>query len=258
MSLSSIGSSNPYSYIQQFFQSDSSDSSDAAQPSDPLQSLYQAFSGGSSADPLTAAITAGDSNTPANSPQFSPDVMQALLSMQGDQGNSGVSRLQSLFGKFDANSDGQISQSEFEQAIGPNADQSKVDALFNKLDANGDGSVSQGEMQSALQKAEGGGHHHHHHANASQQSTDPLQALLASASADGTTSQSSSNADGSTTTTLTYADGTKVEMTVPAGSSDAGPGMNSSDPNVPNFSNLLKQLIGLQAQMAAPTTNLSV
>ncbi|MBN8964663.1 MAG: EF-hand domain-containing protein [Rhizobiales bacterium] len=253
MSLSSIGSSNAYSYIQQFFQSDSTDPGNAAEPSDPLQSLYQAFSGAGSADPPAA----GDSNAPSNLPPFSPDVMQALLSMQGDQANSGISRFQSLFGKFDTDNNGQISQSEFEQAIGPNADQSKVDALFNKLDANGDGAVSQGELQSALRQAHGG-HHHHHHADASQQATDPLQALLASASADGATSQSSTNADGSTTTTLTYADGTKVEMTVPAASNAAAAGTNPSDPNALNFSNLLKQLIGLQAQMVAPTTNLSV
>ena len=49
-----------------------------------------------------------------------------------------------------------------------------------------------------------------------QGGSDPLQALLSGASADGTTSQSATNADGSTTTTITYADGTKVEMTTPA------------------------------------------
>ena len=92
---------------------------------------------------------------------------------------------------------------------------------------------------------------------AGQQGSDPLQALLSGASADGTTSQSATNADGSSTTTITYADGTKVEMTTPAASSDAGAAA-SSNPEAPNFANLLKQLISLQAQLAAPTTNLSV
>ena len=184
--------------------------------------------------------------------------MKALLSVQGDQGSSGASKLQSLFGKFDANGDGQISQSEFENAIGPDADKSKVDALFAKIDGNGDGAVRQDEMQSALQKMHGGGHHHHHASSSSSgsQGSDPLQALLSGASADGTTSQSATNADGSSTTTITYADGTKVEMTTPAASSNSDAA--SSNPEAPNFANLLKQLISLQAQLAAPTMNLSI
>jgi hypothetical protein len=266
MSISSVGSSNPYAYLQQLLQSDSSDASDAAPPSDPLQALFQAATGGgNSSDPLLAALSPGDGSAGSISPQFSPDVMQALFSVQGAA--SGPSKLESLFGKFDTDGNGQISQSEFEHAIGPDADKAKVDALFNKLDGNGDGSVSQDELHSALQKAHGGGHHHHHHvedADQSQQGSDPLQALLSGASADGTTSQSSANADGSNTTTITYADGTKVEMTTPAAATatDGDTGTNdnspSSNPNALNFGNLLKQLISLQAQLAQPTTNLSV
>jgi hypothetical protein len=258
MSLSSVGSSNPYSYLQKLLQSDSTDASDATAPSDPLQALFQAATGGTSSDPLLAAISPGDGSAGSNAPQFSPDVMKALLSVQGAQG--GASKLETLFGKFDADGDGQISQSEFENAIGPDADKTKVDALFSKIDGNGDGSVSEDELGSALQKAHGGHHHHGHHAaeGAGQQGSDPLQALLSGASADGTTSQSASNADGSTTTTITYADGTKVEMTTPAASADSGANAASSHPEAPNFANLLKQLISLQAQLAAPTTNLSI
>ena len=261
MSPSSVGSSNPYSYLQWPRQPDSTDPTDASAPSDPLQSLFQAFSGGNSNDPLLAAATSdGGSASPFNTPQFSPDVMKALLSVQGDQASSGPSKLESLFGKFDSNGDGQISQSEFENAIGPGADKAKVDALFSKIDSNGDGAISQGEMQSAMQKARGG-HHHHHHADSgssSPQGSDPLQSLLSGASAAGTTSQSATNADGSSTTTITYADGTKVEMTTPAASSDTGSNAASTNPEAPNLANFLKQLIGLQAQLAAPTTNLSV
>ncbi len=133
--------------------------------------------------------------------------------------------------------------------------------LFSKIDTNGDGSISQDEMQSAMQKAHGGGGHHHHHAGGAGGSggSDPLQSLLSGASADGTTSQSGTNSDGSTTTTITYTDGTKVEMTTPAAAS-ATPARTaaSTNPEAPNFANLLKQLISLQAQLAAPTTNLSV
>jgi len=256
MSLASVSSSNPYSYLQKFLQADSSDASDAAAPSDPLQALFQAATGGgNSDDPLLAAISSADSSASSNPPQFSPDVMKALLSVQGSQNSA--SKLEQLFGKFDTDGDGQISQSEFENAIGPDADKAKVDELFAKIDGNGDGSVSQDELQSAMQKA----HHHHHHATqgaGQQQSSDPLQALLSSASADGATSQSASNADGSTTTTITYADGTKVEMTTPAASADSSTNTASSGSTSPNFASLLKQLISLQAQLVAPTTSLSV
>ena len=257
MSVSSVGSTNPYSYLQKLLQPDDSDPSEAAAPSDPLQSLFQAATGGGNpADPLLAATTPDDGSGSCGTSQFSPDVMKALLSVQGDQ--SGASKLQSLFGKFDTDGDGQISQSEFENAIGPDADKAKVDALFAKIDGNGDGAVSQDEMQSAIQKMHGGGHHHHHASSGSSGSkgSDPLQALLSGASADGTTSQSATNADVSSTTSITYADGTKVEMTTPAASSNSGAG--SSNPEAPNFANLLKQLISLQAQLAAPTMNLSI
>jgi EF hand domain-containing protein len=259
MSLSSVGSSNPYSYLQRLLQTDSADPSDAAAPSDPLQSLFQAFSGGNSKDPLLAAATSDDGSASSSSaPQFSPDVMKALLSVQGNQANAGASKLESLFGKFDTDNDGQISQSEFETAMGPDADKAKADELFSKLDGNGDGAVSPDEMQSAMQKAHGSHHRHHHASSESPQGSDPLQALLSGTSADGTTSQSATNSDGSSTTIITYADGTKVEMTAPAASSDAAPNAASSNPEASNFANLLKQLISLQAQLVAPKTSMSV
>ena len=258
MSLSSVGSSNPYSYLQRLLQTDSADPSDAAAPSDPLQSLFKAFSGGNSKDPLLAATSDDGSASFSCTPQFSPDVMKALLSVQGNQANAGASKLESLFGKFDTDNDGQISQSEFETAMGPDADKAKADELFSKLDGNGDGAVSPDEMQSAMQKAHGSHHRHHHASSESPQGSDPLQALLSGTSADGTTSQSATNSDGSSTTTITYADGTKVEMTTPAASSDAAPNAASSNPEASNFANLLKQLIGLQAQLVAPKTSMSV
>ena len=243
--------------LQRLLQPDSADPGDETQqPSDPLQALFQAFSGGQSSDPLVAAV--GQDSSGAGSPQqLSSDVLKTLLSVQGQQGNPAAADAQSLVGKFDADGDGQISQSEFETAIGPGADQAKVDELFKKLDGNGDGSVSQDELQSALQKAHGGGHHAHHGPRgAGQQGGDPLQALLSGASTDGATSQSATNSDGSSTTTVTYPDGTKIEMTTPAASASVGTA--SPNPEAQNFANLLKQLISLQAQLATPTTNLSV
>jgi Ca2+-binding EF-hand superfamily protein len=257
MSVSSVYSSSSYSYLQWPLQSDGADSATAGSvPSDPLQALYQAFSGGNGGDPLMSALAPDDGSVPSsNAPQFGPDVMQALLSVQGDQSGGRESKLESLLGKFDANGDGQMSQTEFENAVGPNADQSKVDALFNKLDANGDGSVTKDELQSALQKVHGGHHHHHGVQGANGQGGDPLQSLLLGTAADGTTGQSTANSDGSTTTTITYADGTKVEMTTPAATGATGSAAGGYQ--ALTFSNLLKQLISLQAQWAAPTTNLS-
>jgi EF-hand domain pair len=266
MSVSNVGSSNPYSYLQWPLQSDGTGSPDTSAPSDPLQSLFNAFTGQGSGDPLISALGSGGSDTSfSGGPQFSSDVMQALLSVQGDQsGTTSAPQESPLFAKFDADGNGQISQSEFEKAMGQGANQSTADALFNKIDANGDGSISQDEMKSAIQKAHGGGGHHHHHhvqqADQSQQSSDPLQALLSGAGADGTTSQSTTNSDGSTTTTISYTDGTKMEMTTPAASADgnANTDSNSANPNAFNFGALLKQFFALQAQLAAPTTNLSV
>jgi hypothetical protein len=254
MSASSVGP-NPYSYLQ-WPQTDGVDDTGQSSPaSDPLQALYQAFSGGSSGDPLTAPRP-DDGSASAPGPQFSLDVMQALFSAQADGPQSGSGIPSSLFNKFDANGDGQISQSEFENAIGSGADQSKTDALFAKIDSDRDGSISPDEMQSAMQKAHGG-HHHHHHASGAGGS-DPLQALLSGASADGTTSQTATNADGSTTTTLTYADGTTIDMTTPAAASDASANSTANSSDALTFASLLKQLISLQAQLAPPTTNLSI
>jgi Ca2+-binding EF-hand superfamily protein len=262
MSVSSVGSSSPNPFVQRLLRPDDADPSDGAAPSDPLLALFQAITGGNSSDPqhLTITAAASDDGTPGScgAPQFSPDVMKALLSVQGNQGQS-ADKLESLLGKFDTDGDGKISQSEFEAAIGPSADKAKVDELFQKLDANNDGTVDEDELKAAVQKAHG--HHHHHAAGGAGEhggagGSDPLQALLSGASADGTTSQSTTNADGSSTTTITYADGTKVEMTTPAAASAAA--ATSSNPEGPNFANLLKQLISLQAQFAAPTTSLSV
>ena len=273
MSVSSVGSTSAFS-LKWLQQADSASSSSNANPTDALKSLFDAITGGSSgsSDPLMAALgqDSGSDNSDSSGsscgmPQFSADTMSALLSMQSQQGGPAAGIAQDVIAKFDADGDGQVSQSEFEQAIGSGADQSGVDALFNKLDSNGDGSVSADELQSAIQKAHGGGHHHGHHVEASgdsgqQQGSDPLQALLSGASADGTSSQTSTNSDGSSTTTITYADGTKLEMTTPASSGDGSSNSGSGNPNAFNLGNLLKMMVNLQAQLApsTSTTNVSV
>ena len=76
--------------------------------------------------------------------------MAALISLQGQRLASARNRRPALFAKLDTDGDGQISQSEFETALGSaGVDTSSADALFAKLDANGDGSISQSELASA-------------------------------------------------------------------------------------------------------------
>jgi len=134
--------------------------------------------------------------------------------------------LQDLFSQIDSNGDGELSKSEFENALGAGGTNiAQADDVFSKMDKNGDGSVSLDEMSSAL-KGSGskGGHHHHMHAGGSDGSsgangaatsadgsTDPLLQALA-----GATSSSVTNSDGSTTTSITNPDGSKITMTSPA------------------------------------------
>src|SRR5882757_935310 len=137
VSISSVGSSNAYSYLQWPSQSDSVSGSDTS-PTDALQSLYQALKGGGSSDQL-AGLGSGDGSGGSGggscgAPQFSAAVMSALMSVQGGQSNPAAADAQSLIAKFDTDGDGKVSQSEFEKAIGSNADKSKVDALFSKRD----------------------------------------------------------------------------------------------------------------------------
>lgn len=181
---------------------------------------------------LTGSAAAGGS-TPSTGPsgfsQISPQTMSALIAAQSQSGATASaftdpsSALKDLFSQIDADGDGQISKSEFENALGAGGTNlAQADDVFNKLDANGDGTVSSDELSKALKGH--GGHHHHHvggsgdagSADASGSSTDPLSQALA-----GSSSNSVTNSDGSTTTSITYADGSKVTLTTPAASSAA-------------------------------------
>ena len=147
---------------------------------------------------LPAASNSAGSSAPASGTgawsQISPQTMSALIAAQSQSGTTGTAptspsaALQDLFSQIDANSDGQISQSEFEGALGAGGtNTAQADDVFSKLDNNGDGSVSLDEMKSALQKA--CGHHgHHHHADTAGSSGD-------SSSTDGTTNASASSND---------------------------------------------------------------
>ena len=142
------------------------------------------LSGGAAPSQNPAAATGGSGFT-----QISPATMSALLAAQDQSATAGstsapsstsapTSRsaaLQDLFSQIDGNGDGQISQSEFENALGAGGTNiANADSVFNKLDANGDGSVSMDELSSALKGAGGkGGHQPHHHVADSDGSNDP-------------------------------------------------------------------------------------
>jgi hypothetical protein len=190
--------------------------------------------------------------------------MSALIAAQGEAGMNTAptnpsDALQDLFSQIDANGDGAITKTEFENALGAGGtNTAAADDVFGKLDSNGDGSVSLDEMKSALQKA--GGHHghgHHMHAHGSgdsgggdgsgDASSDPLLQALSGAS-----STSVSNSDGSTTTSITYADGSKVSLTTPAASTATNSATSSY--------NLIEQFIQREAQAlpASVASSLSV
>jgi Ca2+-binding EF-hand superfamily protein len=217
----------------------------------------------SSSTPVTGA--------PGWSP-ISPATMSALLAAQSQSSaatttSAPASRsdaLKDLFSQLDTNGDGQISQSEFENALGAGGTNlAQADDVFSKLDTNGDGSVSLDEMSKALQGAGGkGGHHHHHHvassggssgtgdsSSAAGSSSDPLLQAL-----DGASSTSVTNSDGSTTTSVTYADGSKVTMTSPAATTSSGSATSSY--------NIIEQMIQREAQAissgAIPSLSLNV
>ena len=250
MSVSSVGTSTAaQSYLQSLLPQPSS--STAA--TDPVSQLLAAFYPTGRSDPAATSAASSDASTAApgatssggSCPNFSPDTMATLISAQGQWGaNPVAAQAQSLFTQVDADGDGKISKSEFEDVFGSNADLTKVDGLFNALDSNGDGAVGEDELKSAAQQSHA--HHHHRHMHgAGSGGGGGLSGLLNSAGA----SSSATNSDGSTTTSITYADGSTVSATMPASTKSAAAGASSG-----SSGNLLEQLIRLQAQLLPPST----
>ena len=201
-----------------------------------------------------ASTSTGQSAAPAagGGGQISPETMSALLAAQSQSGQSfqAMSRedaLKDLFSRIDADGDGKITKSEFENALGAGGTNlAKADEVFDKLNKNGDDSISFDEMSSALK---GRGRHHgpHHMAGGAGDDSgeDPLLKAL-----DGATGSTVTNADGSTTTSLTYADGSTVTMTRPAASSTSNPATSSYY--------LVEQLIQRQAKAIGAQTSASL
>lgn len=100
---------------------------------------------------------------------ISPQTMSALIAAQGDTTNTAPTNpsgaLRDLFSRIDANGDGSITKTEFENALGAGGTNiAAADDVFGKLDSNGDGTVGLDEIKSALQGA--GSNHGHHHMHA--------------------------------------------------------------------------------------------
>ena len=230
MSMSVSASSNALSYLQQLLQYGSSGV--GATSSDPLLTMDPAPTGSdgssqsqSSTSPIGSCV--GSS--------FEPGTLAALISLQGQSATGVVGQNPSdLFSQLDTDGDGQISKTEFEQALGAvGVDTQSADVLFGKLDANNEGNVSPGEIG----KAHGHGHHHHHQADSTDSAQGGgaqqggLSSLLSSSDITGATTQTATNADGSSTTTISYADGTTVSMTTPAASQNTASQNNDSADN---------------------------
>ncbi len=157
----------------------------------------------SGSSPMVTALNPSTQQTAASSPLalLSNDLQSLLTSLQ-DVSNSGTSSsagspAAQLFGSIDSNSDGSISQSEWEAAAPQGVTTAQADQSFKSIDKNGDGSISQSELQAALKR--GGGHHggHHHDADAassaSASTTDlskDLDALLQTLQQTGATTPS--------------------------------------------------------------------
>jgi hypothetical protein len=226
---------------------------------DTLQSLTSKIStssqsgfGQTAATPFDTANPASGSGGCAPGGGLSPATMSALLAAQGQSPGAPASQsdaLNDLFSQLDADGNGQVSKSEFENALGAGGSNiAQADDVFSKLDKDGDGSVSLDEMSSALKGAGGHGHGHKHHVAGSDGSNSDtlLQAL------DGASSTSTTNSDGSTTTSLTYADGSKVTTTSAPTASAATSAASSY--------NFIEQMIQREAQAisASAASSLSV
>ncbi|MGY3616327.1 EF-hand domain-containing protein [Bradyrhizobium sp. USDA 10063] len=232
----------------------SSSKTSQAKPTGLTQDATSVFDiAGTTTAPTSAAPNSGSAGN--SSAPIAPETMSALLDAQS-QASTGTAAstkspsdaLKDLFGQIDGDGDGNITKSEFEDALGAGGTNlAQADDVFSKIDKDGDGNVTLGEMSSALKG--GSGHRHHHHADGAGSggggNADPLMQAL-----DGESTTSVTNSDGSVTTTLTYADGSKVTMTSAASASAAGAATSSY--------NFIEQLIQRQANTIASQASASL
>lgn len=213
--------------IQSLTDSKSSSSAHKTGSAQGATNPFAIDSSSSTTSGVASSVNAG------KSPQISPETMNALFAAQSQSAGSTSSAatstassatssaskgqdaaLKDLFSLIDADGNGSITKSEFEDALGAGGTNlAQADDVFSKLDSNADGSVSLDEMSKAL-KSGHRGQHAHGAGDASGSGSD-------SSSGGGSTSTTTTNGDGSTTTTVTYADGFKMSTTVPGASSSS-------------------------------------
>lgn len=214
----------------------------------------------------TGASAAGLLGGSGRSGALSSDTYAALLQTQSGSQSSGSNTqgssaaLQDLFKLIDGNSDGSISKSEFESALGAGGtNTAAADSVFGKLDSNGDGSVSINELASALksghhgQQAQGTGD-----ADGDGDGSSSTSQAGGAGSSQGATTSTTTNSDGSTTTTISYADGSKVTMTSPASSSSSsGSGGNSAASSYGAIERMIQREADMLSKSASQTVSMS-
>jgi EF-hand domain pair len=212
----------------------------------------------SGATTAPTSVASGSGSAGSGAAPIAPEMMSALLDAQSQAstGTSGSSMspsdaLKDLFGQIDGDGDGNITKSEFEDALGAGGTNlTQADDVFSKLDKDGDGNVTLDEMSSALRGGSGHHPHVHHHADGGGASgggnADALMQAL-----DNGTSTSVTNSDGSVTTTTTYADGSKVTATSAASASSVAGAATSSY-------NFIDQLVQRQANAISSQTSASL
>jgi len=198
-------------------------------------------SANSSSSSTTAAATTAPPPAPTTpSSQFSSGLLSSLISLQSNPPSvSDVAN--AVISSVDTNGDGEISLSEFENALGggssntastssasssasssaastASAEDTVLAAGFAKLDTNGDGEISASELTTEIQKAlqstqsgadqtsqtEGAHHHHgghHHHMEGSDPTSTDSTDTASSGGSTTTAGSSSSTGTGATTST---------------------------------------------------------
>jgi hypothetical protein len=199
--------------------------------------------------------------TASPAPSFiTPEMMVVMQSIAAkDQSKAGSATpaptrksdaLNDLFAQLDADGNSQISQSEFETALGATGTgAAEAGKVFGKMDKDADGSVSSDEMCAALLRGSHGGQHYFP-VSLRDRSSGPEDANVPASYPHPVSSSSVANSDGTTTTSLIYADGSKATMRSAAASS--GEAASSY--------NFIEQMILRQAKAisSATTGSLSV
>lgn len=243
MSMSVGASSNALAYLQQLLQQGTSGASSTG-AADPLSELMQTLSGsGSGSDPLTSPSgdTAAGSGASSCQP-FGSGTMAQLLSLQGQQTQGKNGPEQAFFSKLDTDGDGKISKTEFESAASKaGVDSSVADAVFDKIDGDSNGSVSQGELAKA---------DHHGHHGPPPPDGGGMDALMSGADASGATTKTTTNADGSSIDlNIPAAASTSASTSSDGSSTDSSASSTSGSTSSQTSFNLLEQLIKMQSQM---------